>query len=91
MNASSPRTFTVRVLRQDLPGKPSYWNVFHVEYEADMNVISALQKIAESPVTVEKRHVAPVVLGMQLPGRGLRVVYDGDQRPRAAGLHGPHR
>ena len=61
MNASSPRTFTVRVLRQDLPGKPGYWNEFRVEYEPDMNVISALQKIAESPVTADGRKVAPVV------------------------------
>ena len=46
-------TFTVRVLRQDLPGKHGYWNEFRVEYEPDMNVISALQKIAETPVTAD--------------------------------------
>ena len=53
--------FTVRVLRQDLPGQPGYWNAFRVAYEPDMNVISALQKIAESPVTVAGRNVVPVV------------------------------
>ena len=61
MNDSSPRTFTVRILRQDLPGKQGYWNEFRVEYEPDMNVISALQKIAESPVTTNSQDVAPVV------------------------------
>src|ERR1039458_3080329 len=61
MSASPPRTFTVRVLRQDLPGKQGYWNAFQVEHEPDMNVISALQKIAESPVTADGRNVAPVV------------------------------
>ena len=61
MSATSSRTFTVRVLRQDLPGEHGYWNEFRVEYESDMNVISALQKIAESPVTAEGQNVAPVV------------------------------
>jgi succinate dehydrogenase / fumarate reductase iron-sulfur subunit len=61
MQSTSPRTFVVRVLRQDLPGKPGYWNEFRVEYEADMNVISALQKIAESPLTAQGQDVAPVV------------------------------
>ncbi len=54
-------TFTVRILRQDLPGKQGYWNEFRVEHEPDMNVISALQKIAESPVTADGQNVAPVV------------------------------
>jgi succinate dehydrogenase / fumarate reductase iron-sulfur subunit len=61
MSSTPARTFTVRVLRQDLPGKPSYWNEFYVEYEPDMNVISALQKIAETPRTSDERNVAPVV------------------------------
>ena len=56
-----PRTFSVRVLRQDGPRQPSYWQRFHVEYEPDMNCISVLQKIAGWPVTVEGRRVAPVV------------------------------
>jgi len=58
---TTPHAFTVRVLRQDLPGKQGYWNEFHVEYEPDMNVISALQKIAESPLTADGKSVAPVV------------------------------
>jgi succinate dehydrogenase / fumarate reductase, iron-sulfur subunit len=55
------KSFSVRVLRQDGPGQPSYWQQFHVDYEADMNCISVLQKIAERPLTVEGQRVAPVV------------------------------
>jgi len=58
---TTPRTFTVRVLRQDKPGEDRYWNEFLVEYEPDMNVISALQKIAENPFTAQGKNVAPVV------------------------------
>jgi len=57
---SVPRTFDVVVLRQDGPGKPSYWERHRVEYEADMNVISALQKIAATARTAEGKPVAPV-------------------------------
>ncbi len=53
--------FVVRVLRQDGPGRRSYWQRFRVDYEPDMNCISVLQKIAERPVTVEGQRVAPVV------------------------------
>lgn len=55
-----PRTFRVAVLRQDGPGKPSYWEEHDVEYEADMNVISVLQKIAAKARTVDGTPVAPV-------------------------------
>ncbi len=53
--------FEVRILRQDGPGQASYWERFRVAYERDMNVISALQKIAAHPVTVDGQEVAPVV------------------------------
>ena len=53
-------SFHVRVLRQDEPGQPGYWETFRVPYESDMNVISALQKIAELGQTIEGRQVAPV-------------------------------
>jgi len=55
------RTFVVRVLRQDGPGQPSYWQSHSVQYEVDMNCISVLQKIAEQATTVDGRKVAPVV------------------------------
>jgi succinate dehydrogenase / fumarate reductase iron-sulfur subunit len=53
-------SFEVRVLRQDGPGKPSYWERHRVRYEPDMNVISVLQRIAAVAMTVEGRKVAPV-------------------------------
>ena len=56
-----PTTFHVRVLRQDGPGRHSYWQQFRVEYEPDMNCISVLQKIAQEAVTAEGKPTAPVV------------------------------
>ncbi len=58
--APPARAFDVVVLRQDGPGKPSYWEPHRVEYESDMNVISALQKIAARATTADGRPVAPV-------------------------------
>ena len=52
-NGSPDKSFDVTVLRQDGPQRPSYWQRFRVSYEADMNCISVLQKIAENPVTVD--------------------------------------
>lgn len=59
--ASDARSFLVRVLRQDSPGEPSYWEEHRVEHESDMNCISVLQKIAEKATTAGGRRVAPVV------------------------------
>ena len=55
------KSFHVRVLRQDGPGKPGYWERFRVAYEPDMNCISVLQRIAEMAETDDGRKVAPVV------------------------------
>ena len=55
------RSFLVRVLRQDGPGEPSYWETHRVAHEPDMNCISVLQKIAENATTVEGKRVSPVV------------------------------
>ena len=54
------RTFVVRVLRQDGPGRRSYWQRHRVRYEPNMNCISVLQKIAEQATTIDGRKVAPV-------------------------------
>ena len=61
-NGSPPRTrsFDVVVLRQDGPGKPSYWERRRVDWEPDMNVISVLQRIAANARTAEGQPVAPV-------------------------------
>jgi len=53
-------SFEVRVLRQDAPGERSRWERHRVTYERDMNVISALQKIAAQAETVDGQPVAPV-------------------------------
>ncbi|ADB15551.1 succinate dehydrogenase and fumarate reductase iron-sulfur protein [Pirellula staleyi DSM 6068] len=55
-----PDHIEVRVLRQDGPGQPSYWERHSVKYEADMNVISVLQRIAANAKNAEGKHVAPV-------------------------------
>ncbi len=52
--------FDVVILRQDGPGKPSYWERHRVPYEPDMNVISVLQKIVAGSRTAEGKRVAPV-------------------------------
>lgn len=55
-----PEKVNVRVLRQDGPGQPSYWERHQVPYEENMNVISVLQGIAAQAATVEGRKVSPV-------------------------------
>ena len=57
---AKPDSFEVRVLRQDGPGEPSYWERHTVKYEPDMNVISVLQRIAAKATSAEGKHVAPV-------------------------------
>jgi succinate dehydrogenase / fumarate reductase, iron-sulfur subunit len=59
MTKHEAQTFDVVILRQDGPGKPSYWERFRVEREPDMNVISVLQKIAAAGCTAEGNPVAP--------------------------------
>jgi succinate dehydrogenase / fumarate reductase iron-sulfur subunit len=55
-----PTAFDVRILRQDGPGQPGYWETYRVPYETDMNVISVLQRIAAQGRTADGRQVAPV-------------------------------
>lgn len=44
---------TIRIRRQDGPGKPSRWEAFAVPHRPNMNVISCLQYIAAHPVTAD--------------------------------------
>ena len=53
-------TFKVNVLRQKNPDTAAYWEVFNVEYESDMNVISVLQKIAAMSKTSSGKATTPV-------------------------------
>ena len=55
-----PGTFEVRVLRQDGPDEPSYWERHRLEHEPDLNITSVLQRIAAQAKTVDERPVAPV-------------------------------
>src|SRR5205823_212869 len=55
-----PTSFDVRILRQDGPGQPSYWERHTVAYESEMNVISVLQRIAAKATTADGKPVAPV-------------------------------
>jgi succinate dehydrogenase / fumarate reductase, iron-sulfur subunit len=59
-SARHPQKVNIRVLRQDGPGQPSYWERHQVDYEENMNVISVLQKIASQATTVEGQKTAPV-------------------------------
>jgi succinate dehydrogenase / fumarate reductase, iron-sulfur subunit len=59
-HVAGPTTFTVRVLRQDAPGEPSYWERHAVVRENDMNVISVLQRIAAQALTSDGKPVTPV-------------------------------
>ncbi len=55
-----PSKVNVRILRQDGPGLPGYWERHQVSYEPDMNVISVLQKVAAQAKTSDGKKVAPV-------------------------------
>jgi succinate dehydrogenase / fumarate reductase iron-sulfur subunit len=55
-----PEYVEVRILRQDGPGQPSYWERHRVPYEPELNVISVLQKIAAQAKTADGKAVAPV-------------------------------
>lgn len=57
---SEARTVRVRILRQDAPGQPSYWERHEIPYEPNMNVISVLQRIAAQARSADGRGVAPV-------------------------------
>ena len=63
MSTSTAETnglFDVRVLRQDGPRQPSYWQSFRVSHEPDMNVISVLQRVAARATTKDGKPAAPV-------------------------------
>ncbi|GAB4325867.1 MAG: succinate dehydrogenase iron-sulfur subunit [Candidatus Sumerlaeia bacterium] len=58
---SQTRTVRFRIKRQDGPKAQPYWQTFDVPYEENMNVIIALLRIRENPVTVEGQRTTPVV------------------------------
>ena len=60
-SASSRGTITIRIRRQDGPGKPYRWEAFAVPLRPNMNIISCLQYIAANPTTTDgKNTTSPV-------------------------------
>ena len=59
-SSTKPRSFEVRVLRQESPDEASRWERHRVTYEPNLNVISVLQKIAAQATTAEGAATTPV-------------------------------
>lgn len=55
-----PESITIRVRRQEGPGKRPYWETHQIGYEPELNVISVLQRLAAQATTVDGKKVAPV-------------------------------
>jgi succinate dehydrogenase / fumarate reductase iron-sulfur subunit len=53
-------TISIRILRQDAPGKAPRWERHRLPYEPNLNVISVLQKIAAQARTEDGRKTTPV-------------------------------
>ncbi len=59
-NRSHPKTFDVRIQRQNTPGETPRWERFRIDYEPNLNVISVLQKIAAMGKTSNGEATTPV-------------------------------
>jgi succinate dehydrogenase / fumarate reductase iron-sulfur subunit len=59
--AASDRKVTIRIRRQDAPGKEARWEEFAVPLRPNMNIISCLQWICAHPVTVDGKQTTPPV------------------------------
>ena len=57
----SNKTITFKILRQDGPNQPSYWETFVIPYLPNSNVISCLMDIQKNPINAEGKKVRPVV------------------------------
>ena len=58
--ANHPSSLSIRILRQDAPGKSQRWERHRIPYEANLNVISVLMKIAAQATTEEGKRTTPV-------------------------------
>lgn len=54
------KMLSVRILRQDAPGKSPHWERHSIPYEPNLNVISVLQKIAAQATTADGKRTTPV-------------------------------
>lgn len=52
----------VKILRQDAPDSPSYWEYFDVDVKKGYTVLNVLETIQKSPVNAAGRTVAPVTM-----------------------------
>jgi succinate dehydrogenase / fumarate reductase iron-sulfur subunit len=59
--ASSDRTVTLRIRRQDGPGQSARWEEFSIPRRPNMNIISCLQYIAAHPNTADGKPTTQVV------------------------------
>jgi succinate dehydrogenase / fumarate reductase iron-sulfur subunit len=59
-NNHHPTSLSIRILRQDSPGQQPRWERHKVPYEANLNIISVLQKIAAQATTEEGKKTTPV-------------------------------
>lgn len=57
---SHPASLSIRILRQDAPGKQPRWERHQIPYEPNLNIISVLQKIAAQATTEEGKKTTPV-------------------------------
>ena len=60
VTATQPKPLSIRILRQDAPGKPARWERHKIPYEPNLNVISVLQKIAAQATTDDGKRTSPV-------------------------------
>ena len=58
--AHHPAALSIRILRQDAPGQSQRWERHKIPYEANLNIISVLQKIAAQATTEEGKKTTPV-------------------------------
>lgn len=59
-DGSKRKSVKLRIKRQEGPGEAAYWEFHEVPYEENMNIISALQKVAANPKTRDGKKVTPV-------------------------------
>lgn len=59
--ATSERTITLRIRRQDNPDGSSHWEEFSVPWRPNLNIIACLQYIAAHPVTADGKKTTQVV------------------------------
>ncbi|MEE9259061.1 MAG: succinate dehydrogenase iron-sulfur subunit [Nitrospinaceae bacterium] len=59
-NTKDPKIIRLKIKRQDSRQSSSYWQRFEIPYKPHSNVISCLQEIQRTPLTVENQTVNPV-------------------------------